>query len=360
MYNKLIPLLFAVSIKLTAQEFNYVALSKVPLMYSCMHISSNKIICDGKPDEPDWEKANWTTLFTDISGEELPEPYYDTRVKMLWDDESLYVAAILKEEHIWAYQNKRDDIIYRENDFELFISGDIQNPEYYEIEINALNNILDLLLAKPYRDRGKPDLAWNAKGLQTGINLNGTINDGKDLDKEWTIEMKIPFSALDKNHLGKAPNSGEFWRINFSRVQYETEFINGKYFRKRDINHEPIAEHNWVWSQQGLIDMHFPERWGYVQFLMNEQSITVNDKFSRSEELKRLLWLIYYRQRSYFKEHKKYASTLAQLNYPEFLKGSNIQTEQILLEGNSTEYRLVIDLPAENLHLSLDQSGNIR
>ena len=25
-------------------------------------------------------------------------------------------------------------------------------------------------------------------------------------------------------------------------------------------------EHNWVWSPQGVIDMHRPERWGYVQF----------------------------------------------------------------------------------------------
>jgi hypothetical protein len=25
-------------------------------------------------------------------------------------------------------------------------------------------------------------------------------------------------------------------------------------------------EDNWVWSHQGLIDMHVPDRWGYLEF----------------------------------------------------------------------------------------------
>jgi hypothetical protein len=27
-----------------------------------------------------------------------------------------------------------------------------------------------------------------------------------------------------------------------------------------------LAEDNWVWSPQGLINMHVPERWGWVEF----------------------------------------------------------------------------------------------
>jgi len=29
---------------------------------------------------------------------------------------------------------------------------------------------------------------------------------------------------------------------------------------------KPAPEHNWVWSPQGMIDMHQPERWGVVEF----------------------------------------------------------------------------------------------
>ena len=49
--------------------------------------------------------------------------------------------------------------------------------------------------------------------------------------------------------------------MNFSRVEWLTEIIDGKYVK---VPGKP--EDNWVWSPQGLIDMHVPENWGYVRF----------------------------------------------------------------------------------------------
>ena len=57
------------------------------------------------------------------------------------------------------------------------------------------------------------------------------------------------------------PKDGDQWRINFSRVEWDIEIVDGKY---RKLEKRP--EHNWVWSPQGVIDMHRPERWGYLQF----------------------------------------------------------------------------------------------
>jgi hypothetical protein len=44
-------------------------------------------------------------------------------------------------------------------------------------------------------------------------------------------------------------------------VEWRTEVAGGKY-RKL-----PGREDNWVWSPQGEINMHIPDRWGYVRFL---------------------------------------------------------------------------------------------
>ena len=360
---KYIPILFLLTVShLSGQNFNYNRLSIIPASYQCNHIEQNKIKCDGKINEPEWQHAKWSDLFADIEGPDLPKPWYPTRVKLLWDDAALYVAAELKEDHIWAYQNTRDDIIYRENDFEVFISGDIENPEYYEIEINALNNILDLLLAKPYRDGGKPDLSWDVKSMETGVDIQGTINDATDLDNRWTVEIKIPFQSLAKNANGMLPLHGTIWRINFSRVEYDVEIQDNHYYRKKNEAGKLIPEHNWVWSPQGLIDMHFPERWGYLIFnkAPAHKTSATTRKFKRTEAVKSVLWMIYYKQRSYFREHQKYASDLTILDYPEFLESSDLPELPLILTPTQSGYEVLVDLPAEKLHFSLDHTGIIR
>ena len=42
-------------------------------------------------------------------------------MKMCWDDNYLYIAAELKDDHVWAYQNIKNSIIFHEPDFEVFI-----------------------------------------------------------------------------------------------------------------------------------------------------------------------------------------------------------------------------------------------
>jgi hypothetical protein len=58
------------------------------------------------------------------------------------------------------------------------------------------------------------------------------------------------------------PLPGESWRVNFSRVEWQVETA-GKAYKK--VPGKP--EDNWVWSPQGLINMHVPEHWGYVTFV---------------------------------------------------------------------------------------------
>jgi hypothetical protein len=65
-----------------------------------------------------------------------------------------------------------------------------------EIEINALNTIWDLLLTRPYRDRGKAVTSWNLDGMLNQVALFGTINDPSDIDSCWTIEFALPWKGL--------------------------------------------------------------------------------------------------------------------------------------------------------------------
>ena len=74
--------------------------------------TADPIRIDGVMDEPSWQHAPETELFMDISGEGFPTPKYATRAKMLWDDDYLYVSAVMEEPNVWANLSQRDTIIY--------------------------------------------------------------------------------------------------------------------------------------------------------------------------------------------------------------------------------------------------------
>jgi hypothetical protein len=229
--------------------------------------TTTQIIIDGKADEPAWKLANWTDNFVDIEGLQKPKPRYRTRVKMLWDDSYFYFYAELQEPNVWANITQRDAVIFHNNDFEIFIKPYTDSPQYCEFEMNALNTVWDLLLMNAYREDGPIINNWDIKGLKTAVHIDGTINDPSDTDKGWSAEIAIPQSALNelrfKNMKAETP---EIWRINFSRVEWDYQINNGTYERESDKDGKLLPEHNWVWSSQGIIDMHQPEFWGYVKF----------------------------------------------------------------------------------------------
>ncbi|WKZ80158.1 MAG: carbohydrate-binding family 9-like protein [Fimbriimonadaceae bacterium] len=287
-------------------EGNFAAV-QYPLGYVCYRASSPLTI-DGRLDDAEWGAAEWTTDFVDIGGDSQPEPRFRTRAKMLWDDEHFYIAAELEEPHLWGTLTKRDSVIFHDNDFEVFIDPDGDNHQYYEIEINALNTVWDLLLVKPYRDGGPAVNGWDIAGLKSAVWLDGTLSDPSDRDRRWTLEMAIPWKALAEC-AGRTcpPSNGDQWRVNFSRVQWRLEVSEGKY---RKV--ERSKEDNWVWSPQGAIDMHRPEMWGYVQFSTHGPGA---DVFRRDpdEEVRKALMGVYHAQKARFSKSGTYALKLEDL-----------------------------------------------
>ncbi len=221
---------------------------------------------DGKLVEDAWSKAPWSDPFIDIEGDR--RPHLATRVKMLWDEESFYFGAELEETDVWATLTERDAVIFQDNDFEIFIDPDGDTHAYYELEVNAFGTAWDLMLVQPYRDGGPAVHAWDIAGLQVGVDVRGTINRPGDRDDRWTVEIAIPWKILREAATGRmAPRAGDQWRVNFSRVQWQTDVSQGSYVKRKDgATGKPLPEDNWVWSPQGAINMHMPERWGFVQF----------------------------------------------------------------------------------------------
>jgi hypothetical protein len=221
-----------------------------PLSYDCYR-TKTPIRIDGKLDDPAWQKAKWTSDFVDIEGAAKPTPRFRTRAKMLWDDKYLYIAAELEEPNVTGTLTKHDSVIFKDNDFEVFIKPLPETKSYYEFEMNALNTGWDLFLPKPYSEGGKADDSWDIMGLKTAVAVQGTLNNPSDTDHGWTLEIAYPLTAFNSRQQVPPPVPGTVWRINFSRVEWKPG--NPK-------------EDNWVWSPQGVVNMHVPDRWGYLHF----------------------------------------------------------------------------------------------
>ncbi len=287
-----------------------------PKHYVCYR-TDGPIKVDGKLNEASWKKAAWTDYFVDIQGSSQPLPRYKTRVKMLWDSTYLYVGAELQEPNLWATIKERDAVIFRDNDFEVFIDPNGSTQPYYETEINALGTVWDLLLRAPYRDIDRaPINAFDFQGLKVAVGLHGTLDNPSDVDSGWTVEVAFPWSVLGQGALdGAPPKEGSQWRINFSRVEWHLKVQNGTYVKETDPQTgKTLPEDNWVWSPQGLINMHYPEMWGFLQF-SDKPVGEGHDAFTWNpvENAKWALRLIYYAERQYQMDHGKFTANLSDL-----------------------------------------------
>jgi predicted metalloprotease with PDZ domain len=273
-----------------------------PKGYVCYRATA-PIQIDGRIDEDAWKTAPWTDPFVDIEGDVRPRPRFQTRAKLLWDDNYFYVAALLEEPHVWGTLTKHDSVVFNDNDFEIFIDPDGDNQEYYEIEVNALNTEWDLFLKKAYRDGGPAINEWEIPGLKTAVHVSGTLNNLSDLDQSWSVEFAIPWKALAEfARRPTPPHDGDAWRVNFSRVEWRHQIVDGKY---RKVPKTP--EDNWVWSPQGAIDMHRPERWGYVQFSTAAPGQAAYRPDPAGPFRDRLIE-VYHAQNVFFKRNKRWAT----------------------------------------------------
>jgi hypothetical protein len=285
-----------------------------PRQYVCPRAPAPPSL-DGRIEDPVWELAPWTEDFVDIEGEDHPAARLRTRVKMLWDADSFYVAAELEEPDVWATLREENTVIYQDNDFEVFVDPDGDHHNYREFEINAFNTMWNLFLRRPYRDEAELSREENVQyltdtGIHSAVHVRGPLNDPSTPNRGWTVEVAFPWQTFFKcNAPSCPPKPGDQWRVNFSRVEWDVEARDGAYHK---IHGKP--EHNWVWSPQGEIAMHLPEHWGIVQF---EETCGPNQHFREDPTLpmRQLLMQVYYRQQAYRKTHGFWARNLQELDF---------------------------------------------
>lgn len=331
-----------------------------PYGYVAQRTTGN-IKIDGVLDEADWQKARPTEEFADISGEGFPTPRFKTTAKMMWDDEYLYVGAEMEEPNVWGDIVTHDEVIYYNPDFEVFIDPDDDGQNYFEIEANPLATVFDLTIQKPYRalTRAFVTFSWDTPGLKLDTHVYGTLNDARDKDKGWTIEMAIPRKAIAAefdNYL----KAGNYMRIGFSRVEWQTEVdAQGKTTRKKGADGKYLPEDNWTWPSTGMIAMHMPERWGYV-YLSDSKVGESAAKFEypADRNIDKLLWAMFYAQETQKSEKGAYYTKLKDFRLTPAEMALLPEGATLKVEAMTNKYEITVT-KQDGSSVSIDENGYV-
>lgn len=139
-----------------------------------------------------------------------------TRAKLLWDDECLYLAAVCDDAHITARHTERDGKIPEDDCIEIMLAPNPASPRvYFNVEVNVIGGILDNFRPNgPDRPRAPK---WDAEGVRVAGKWAGTLNDDADLDRHWQVEVAIPWRNFAAVGAAVPPRPGTVLRMNLNR-----------------------------------------------------------------------------------------------------------------------------------------------
>lgn len=234
-YSVLTVVILLHPLQIYSQDISFRGYEKllVPPLQYVVYRSIDSLIVDGHATELSWQKAMWSDSFVDIEGDKQLKPALDTRFKMIWNQDALYLYAEMDEPHVWATVMKHDDVVFNDNDFEVFIDPDGDTHSYFEIEVNALATLFDLFLPKPYRNSGSALIPWDVRDIKVAVCVDGSLNNADDTDRKWSLEMAIPFRSVSVGNRVQVPVNGSYWRINFSRVEWDVALTGSGYEKKQ-------------------------------------------------------------------------------------------------------------------------------
>lgn len=174
------------------------------------------ITLDGVLDEDAWQAAP-ARLLDSRSGEpalaideQLGGP---TQVWFAWDRDNLYVAGSLPDPDLYAPHRERDDPLYRDEAFEVFIAGDNSGARYLEHQVSARDVKFDAAFPK-YREG---DEGWDGS-WRSAVALRGEL-ERRGGDQGWTVELAFAWSELcEHTNISCMPSPGQELRVNVFRL----------------------------------------------------------------------------------------------------------------------------------------------
>jgi len=184
----------------------------------------------------EWRQANPIAFSSDWQGKNR-DPTRETRVQLLWSDETLYLRFECRYRELYVFPDSepsgRRDQLWDRDVAEAFLQPDPSRERFYrEFEVSPNGMWIDLDIFPG----GRADLNSN---LKRSVLLD-------ERSRTWTAELGIPLRLLTNNFDPSAS-----WRANFYRIE-------GK--------QEPRAYLAWQPTHTPQPNFHVPQAFGRLRF----------------------------------------------------------------------------------------------
>ncbi|MEB2783451.1 DUF5916 domain-containing protein [Algoriphagus persicinus] len=167
---------------------------------------NSPIELDGELNEEIWQnEAGWNTHFMQYFPSDTSLSVVRTRVKIAFDDNNLYIAAIMENNEPRAYVSTslRRDYRGQQNDGITFVFdtfNDMTNA--FQFGVNPYGVQREGLLANGGSRSEDLNLAWD----------NKWYTEAKIFDTHWQVEVIIPLSTI------RFKDGAQSWNVNFYRI----------------------------------------------------------------------------------------------------------------------------------------------
>ena len=165
-----------------------------------MRVQEGRSTIDGKLDEPAWQRAPAYTSFIQRDPDEGKKATEGTHVHVLYDDDSIYIGAELKDSQpkaIKALLGRRDADLSSDS-FTVYLDPYNDKRTGFYFGISAGGTLTDGTLFNDDWNSSSWDGIWEGKARRD--------------DNGWTVEYRIPLSQLRFKQEDDAR-----WGINFRR-----------------------------------------------------------------------------------------------------------------------------------------------
>ncbi len=194
----------------------------------------------GFPEATWWEKTPAIRFEHDWRGEGA-DPQRATEVRLLWNDETLFLRFFARYRELHVFPDARADgwrdQLWERDVAEAFLQPDASDPRVYkELEVSPNGFWIDLNIAPG----GKAELR---RGLRRRV-----VQDAAA--RTWTAELGVPMRGLTA-----AFDPQRSWRANFFRVEGKAE---------------PRFYAAWSPTMTPAPNFHVPEAFGHLAFRERE------------------------------------------------------------------------------------------
>jgi hypothetical protein len=201
--------------------------TKVPQLQADRVAATVQVKIDGKLDEPAWKDAATSGPFVNVrTGDAEESSPVQGSVRVLWNEKNLFLGFEVQDSNIVGGfdATAKDPHLWTKDTVEIMIDpdGDGDNKDYYEIQVGPQNLVFDTQFDEYNKPKTEPNgpfghQEWSSK-LESAVVIDGTLDKTDDKDKGYTVEIRVPWSSLNKAKKAP-PELGDRWRVNFYAMQ---------------------------------------------------------------------------------------------------------------------------------------------